>query len=72
VPGALARSSDSDFELRADCAGNLAIPWCPDACDAGRVWRIEAASGVVVVVELLREKWRELFRVVDPLFDSGP
>ena len=38
---------------------------------AKRVDQVEAVSGVVVVVELLREKWRELFRVVDVLFDSA-
>src|SRR5438477_9746644 len=36
---------------------------------AKRVDQVEAVSGVVTVVELLREKWRELFRVVNVLAD---
>ncbi len=42
---------------------------CPCVVVAKRVDQVEAVSGVVVVVELLREKWRELFRVVDVLAD---
>src|SRR5437868_1971422 len=33
--------------------------------------QVEAVGGVVVVVELLREKWRELFCMMDVLFDSA-
>ena len=38
---------------------------------AKRVDQVETVGGVVVVVELLREKRRELFRVVDVLADRA-
>src|SRR6266568_8159479 len=38
---------------------------------AKHVDHVEAASRVVVVVELLREKWRDLFRVMDVLAHSA-
>jgi hypothetical protein len=39
---------------------------------AKHVDQIERVSGVVVMVELLREQWRELFCVADVLADSAP
>jgi hypothetical protein len=40
--------------------------------DAKQVDQIEGVGGVVVVVELLGEQWRELFCVADVLADSAP
>src|SRR5579859_6335600 len=39
---------------------------------AKHVDQIERVGGVVVMVELLRQQWRELFCVADVLADSAP
>ncbi len=44
---------------------------CRSCVVAKHVDHIEAVSRVVVVVVLLREKWRELFRVMDVLADRA-
>ena len=66
---AAAQRADADpVMLRSMLSPDASCRFC---VVAKRVDQVEAVSRVVVVVELLREKWRELFRVVDVLADRA-